>query len=168
MRLSDAVSFTATSAGTGDFVYGTARASFLTPAQAVTNGELADGDLVPYLAQDSLTSPTQREWGHATFTAATNTFARTTVLGSVSAGTNSTSACSFSTAPVVSLTALAEDLLCYTATVPTNNTSAGVPFQFTFDGSGNLYICYATNTWAKYTNVAPFSSQSEPVPIIFG
>src|SRR5271154_1358664 len=101
MALADAVSFTATSGTTTDFVFGTLRPSFLSLAQAVTNGELTDGQTVSYLAQDSLTSPTQREWGHGTFHAGTNTVSRTTVLGAVNAGVGSTTPVPFSVAPVV-------------------------------------------------------------------
>ncbi len=43
--------------------------------------------------------------------------------------------------------------------VPINQHSQGHPYQVAFDAQGNLYICYATNTWAKYTNVAPFGPQ---------
>ena len=87
MALADGVSFTAASAGTGTFVFASARNSFLTPAQAVSDGELIDGQTVSYLAQDSLSAPTQREWGHGTFSQSGNSVARTSVLG----GTNGTS-----------------------------------------------------------------------------
>ncbi len=40
--------------------------------------------------------------------------------------------------------------------VPNSPTSPGTPFQVAFDVLGNLYVCYALNSWAKYTNVAPF------------
>ena len=43
--------------------------------------------------------------------------------------------------------------------VPAFQGSPGTPFQVAFDGSGNLYICYAPNTWAKFSNVAPFGTQ---------
>jgi hypothetical protein len=111
MALADGISFTAASSGTGSFVFSAARSSFLTPAQAVTNGTLVNGQTVSYLAQDSLTSPTQREWGIGTFNSSTNTVARTIVLGTQNAGTAGTgSALNFSVAPIVSLTVLAEDL----------------------------------------------------------
>jgi len=105
--LVDGVSFTAASSGTGSFVFGSSRASFRTLAQAVTDGSLVDGQTVAYLAQDSLSNPTQREWGHGTYTNSTLTVARTTILGTHAGGT---SAVNFSVAPIVSLTALAEDL----------------------------------------------------------
>ena len=106
MALADGISFQAQSVGVGSFVFGTARASFLTLAQAVTAGELTDGQTVSYLAQDSLSVPTQREWGHGTFTAATNTIARTAVLGN---NLGTTAKINFVAAPIVSLTVLAED-----------------------------------------------------------
>ncbi len=36
-------------------------------------------------------------------------------------------------------------------TVPSTNTSAGVAGQAAYDSGGNLYVCVATNTWAKFT-----------------
>ncbi len=48
----------------------------------------------------------------------------------------------------------------YDTTLPASDTATGTPFTFTFDTSGNLYFCYSTNKWAKYTNVAPFSNVS--------
>ena len=33
---------------------------------------------------------------------------------------------------------------------PVSNTSVGTPGQAAFD-SGNLYVCVATNTWARFT-----------------
>lgn len=112
MALADGISFAAASGGTGSFVFAAARPSFLTLAQAVTLGELADGQTVSYLAQDSLTTPTQREWGHGTFSASGNLVARTTVLGTVNSNgvAGSASPLSFSVPPVVSLTVLAEDI----------------------------------------------------------
>src|SRR5215472_9002967 len=107
MALADGVSFQAASGGTGSFVFSLSRNSFLTPAQGVTLGELTDGATYSYLAQDSLSSPTQREWGRAVFTAATSTFARTSVLGTVNNGVSgSGSKLNFSQPPIVSLTAL--------------------------------------------------------------
>lgn len=35
-------------------------------------------------------------------------------------------------------------------TAPVTNTSAGVAGQAAYDTGGNLYICVATNTWAKF------------------
>jgi hypothetical protein len=106
--LVDGVSFIAASSGTVTFVFGSSRASFLTLAQANTNGVLADGQTVSYLAQDSLSAPTQREWGHGTYSLAGNSVARTTPLGGT-AGV--ATLVSFTVPPVVSLTALAEDIL---------------------------------------------------------
>jgi hypothetical protein len=39
---------------------------------------------------------------------------------------------------------------------PSSQNAPGTPYQLAFDSQGNLYICYSTNTWAKYTNAAPF------------
>lgn len=50
-------------------------------------------------------------------------------------------------------------LFTLAASVPVNQHSPGTPYQVAFDAQGNLYICYATNTWAKYTNTAPFGPQ---------
>jgi hypothetical protein len=107
MALADGVSFVAASSGTGTFVYSSSRASFLTLAQAVTDGELTNGQTVSYLAVDSVSAPTQREWGYGTFSSSgSGSIARTTVLGgSAGPGTK----VNFSVAPVVSLTALAKD-----------------------------------------------------------
>lgn len=35
-------------------------------------------------------------------------------------------------------------------TAPAHHNSTGVAGQAAYDGSGNLYICYATNSWAKF------------------
>lgn len=51
-------------------------------------------------------------------------------------------------------------LFTLVATPPANQSSIGTPYQLAFDGTGNLYICYANNTWAKYLNAAPFGIQS--------
>jgi hypothetical protein len=103
--LADGVSFQAQSAGTGDFVFGTSRSSFLTLAQAVSAGELVNGQVVSYVAQDSLSAPILREWGHGTFNSTGNgSIARTTVLSGNNSPVN------FTTPPIVSLTALASDI----------------------------------------------------------
>ena len=36
-------------------------------------------------------------------------------------------------------------------TAPVANNSAGTPGQIAYDTSGNLYVCVATDTWAKFT-----------------
>ena len=55
----------------------------------------------------------------------------------------------------------------YTTTIPAAAGDPGRPFQFTFDGVGNLYVCYATNTWGKYLNVfgppAPAQQDAQPL-----
>lgn len=45
------------------------------------------------------------------------------------------------------------DIFTLAGGVPVNQSSAGHPYQVAFDAQGNLYICYSTNTWAKYTDV---------------
>lgn len=110
--LIDGVSFIAASTGTGDYVFSVARPSFWTPAQAVTAGTLTDGQRVNYLAQDDPYAPTQREWGLGTYVNSTLTVQRTSVKGGISGGISSgTSKVNFTKAPVVSLTALAENLV---------------------------------------------------------
>jgi hypothetical protein len=105
--VADAVSFTAASAGTGTFVFGSARPSFRTLAQAQTAGHLIDGQIVSYVAQDSLVSPTQREWGKGVYSNSGNSVSRLIISGTVNAGVAGTgSPISFSVPPVVSLTAL--------------------------------------------------------------
>jgi len=148
MALADGVSFQAASSGTGTFVFGSARNSFLTLAQAQSAGELTDGQTVSYLAQDSLTAPTQREWGHGTYSQAGNSVARTTVLGN-SLGT--TAKVNFSTAPYVSLTVLAEDI---TATSPGgSNTDIQYNSSGSFAGSANL-------TWNNSTQLLSITAGS--------
>jgi hypothetical protein len=39
---------------------------------------------------------------------------------------------------------------------PPGATSSGTPYEVFFDGAGNLFVCYAPNQWAMYTNTAPF------------
>jgi hypothetical protein len=43
------------------------------------------------------------------------------------------------------------DLFTLAGSVPAHSNSPGTPYQIAWDGSGNLYICYQTNTWARYT-----------------
>lgn len=138
--------FTPVSAGTADFVVSAAVTGYHTPAQA----NAVDGATYSYAAQSS--DLTQWEDGQGVYTAGSTTLARTTILDSSTGGK-----VSFSAAPQVMLTALAQDLFQET-TAPISNMSTGVPLQFAFDASGNLYMCWASNTWAKYTNVAPFGS----------
>lgn len=114
VTLANAVSFYAVSGGTGNFVFGAARSSFLTLQQAITQGEIADGATVAYLAQDQLPSPQQREWGHGTVNAGTNSISRTTVLGWVDANGKAGSGTPLdftgTSPPLVSLTVLAGDV----------------------------------------------------------
>ena len=139
--------FTPVSAGTGDFTVSAAVPGYHTPAQA----NAVDGATYSYAAQSS--DLTQWEDGQGVYTAGSTTLARTTILDSSTGGK-----VSFTAAPQVMLTALAQDLFQEISTAPLTNTSAGTPLQFAFDASGNLYMCWATNTWAQYTNVAPFNN----------
>ena len=140
MSLADGISFQAASAGTGTFVFGSARASFLTLAQGVSTGELTDGQTVSYLAQDSLSSPTQREWGHGTFSAGGNSIARTTVLVTVNGNSVATGTpFNFPAAPFVSLTVLAED-------ISAGGSPGGSNTQLQYNNSGT-FGGIATATW---------------------
>jgi hypothetical protein len=108
MPLADGVSFVAASSGTGTFVFGSSRSSYLTLAQGVSDGELVNGQVVSYVAVDNPYSPTQREWGHGVFSSSgSGSITRAVILG----GTAGPSvAVNFSVAPSVFLTVLAEDL----------------------------------------------------------
>lgn len=44
----------------------------------------------------------------------------------------------------------------HVGTVPVTSTDPGTPFSYALDNAGNLYVCYAPNTWAKFFNMAPF------------
>lgn len=133
MPLADGISFSSASGGTGTFVYVASRSSFRTLAQAVTDGDLTDGQIVSYLAQDSLTNPTQREWGHGTFSASGNSVARTTVFGGTSGAGHLVN---FIAPPIVSLTVLAEDL---GRASPLNVTSSGTT-SVTGGNAGDVLI----------------------------
>jgi hypothetical protein len=39
---------------------------------------------------------------------------------------------------------------------PLTDTDPGTPYRVAFDGIGNMFVCYAANKWAKFSNVAPF------------
>jgi len=125
LSIVDATGFIATSGGTGTFVVASGRPDVMTLAQAQSNGFLADGQQVSYFAQDSLTSPTQREWGHGTYSLAGNSIARTTVIGTVNKGTAGTgSALNFSAPPYVYLGAFASDIV-FGQVTGTNTTVLG-------------------------------------------
>lgn len=163
MSLADGISFQAASAGAGTFVFGSARASFLTLAQGVSTGELTDGQTVSYLAQDSLSSPIQREWGHGTFSAGGNSIARTTVLVTVNGNTPATgSALNFATAPYVSLTVLAEDI----------SSNSGARTQRSITTSGELPIVSSDsilniNAVSDLSPVVPLASGRAGAPLTF-
>lgn len=142
MALADGISFIAASGGTGTFVFGSARASFLTLAQALALGEISNGQTVSYLAQDSLSSPLQREWGHGTYSSTgSGSVARTTVLGTVNNGVSGSTALNFTVPPIVSLTALAEDILVSggalgTPSSGTLTNATGLPVSTGISGLG--------------------------------
>lgn len=119
LRFIDGVSFTAASTGTGSFVYGASRASYRTMAQSQTDGDLSDGDIVPYFAVDSLTGPTQREWGYGTYSAGGNSLTRSVINGTSGKGVT----VNFSTAPIVTLGILGEILASLSVPVETSNPS---------------------------------------------
>lgn len=139
MALGDGISFLTASAGTGTFVFASARASFLTPTQAVTLGELTDGQLVSYLAVDSLTNPIQRAWGHGTFHSAgggsVTRDAAEKWVNNTTAGTGSP--LPFSAPPFVSLTVLAPDIIQGVVN-DTNVTGALSPGTLTLGWTGTL------------------------------
>lgn len=104
-------SFVARSGGNGSFVFGSARLSWLTPAQAVAQGQLSDGQTVAYVAQDTVIIPTQRAWGHGVFSAASNTIARDVSEKWSSKGATGTGPLDFQSPPIVLLTVLASDIV---------------------------------------------------------
>lgn len=103
----NAVSFIASSGGTGTFVFGTARPSYMSLAQANSAGFLPDGTIVSYFAVDNIVAPTMREWGQGTYSLSGNSLVRTTVVRTMSGTTVGTSALNFGTAPYVFITVLA-------------------------------------------------------------
>jgi hypothetical protein len=123
----DAVSFVATSSGTVDFVFATGRPSWVTPAQAVSLGNLVDGQIVPYFAQDDPYAPTQREWGLGTYVNASLTVQRTTVQGGVSAGvaTGAGTKVSFGRAPIVSFGPISTNVVTGTMVPGTSSVVIG-------------------------------------------
>lgn len=140
MSLADGVSFTAASSGTGNFVFGAARDSFRTPAQANADASLVDGGTYSYFAQNFISSPTQREWGRAVYTASTQTFARSP-LGGINNGTDTgTARVNFSSPPIVSLTLLSEDV----RQILTANTSFYVATTGSDSHPGTLAQPWAT------------------------
>jgi len=106
MALANVVKFTPASSGTGDFVYSSTAVGFRTPV-----GNLTDGSTYSYRAESADLS----EWeiGTGTWTSASSTLARTTVVAS-----STGSKVSFTAAPSVGIVALAADIL-----QPGNNLS---------------------------------------------
>lgn len=149
----DAIAFNAASTGTGSFVFGSALSSYLTDTQGVTAGYLANGGTYRYFAVDSLSSPTQREWGTAVYTSSTHTFTRTPI-GGVTGGSFQTSAVNFSVAPIVFIApGLAEDMPPFAL----NGYPSG-PFTSGIGGPSSLSLYEGA---AKQGNVSlpPFDAQ---------
>jgi hypothetical protein len=46
--------------------------------------------------------------------------------------------------------------IAWTLPAPANSTSAGLPGQISYDSSGNFYLAYALNMWAKFIPIIPF------------
>jgi hypothetical protein len=42
-----------------------------------------------------------------------------------------------------------------TSTVPPHTSSPGFAYEIVWDASGNMYIAFASGTWAKYINAFP-------------
>lgn len=95
------VKFNSSTSGAGSFTVGTAPTGFRTPATA----GVADATVVTYTAQSA--DFTQWEVGRGAYTASGTTIARTTVYDN-SSGT--TSAITFSNAPLVWLDFVAQDI----------------------------------------------------------
>lgn len=132
MSLANGTAFIAASSGTVDFVFASQIPSLYSPAQAFAAGELTDGGSYSYFAVDSVVNPTQREWGIATYTHATQTFARTTVLGGISNGVSSGAGTkvNFAFAPTVALTLLG------------STVNTGILFDNAGVISGNLNLTF--------------------------
>jgi hypothetical protein len=165
-QLADAISYTAASAGAGPlFAFGLSRPSFLTLAQGVSTGELYNGCTVRYLAQDTLGSPTQREFGYGTFCSDGSGYVlRTQVLGG-SAGPGVK--VNFSVAPIVSLTVLAEDLQDSILLIATQNINLWIsPGGSDIVGDGTIGRPYASILHAANV-AAQFDYQHKYFPNIW-
>lgn len=179
----DAVGFTAKSAGTGPFVFGSARASFRTLAQAQAAGDLTDGQVVSYLAQDSATAPTQRAWSNqGVYQASTNSIIRSASEHWVNNnGTTGTGLLAFAVVPIVSLTLLAEDIAALpsrtiyvspTGSDSNNGLSSSAPWKTiskvnssSFD-PGDVILFQGGQTFSG--SILSPSSGTASLPIVFG
>src|SRR5579863_576239 len=169
MPLADGVSFLAASAGTGTFVFSTSRNSFLTLAQAEADGEITDGQVVSYLAFDSASSPTQREWGHGIYSSSGGSITRATILGGT-AGPGT--AVNFAVPPTVSLTLLAEDLppvllgflsgliLSQVGNNLSRAQGLSIGFGMAADSTGAVYITGSINNKSVEPHGRPAAMQS--------
>lgn len=125
------VRFNPVSAGTADFVYSGVVQGYTNPTG------LTDGHTYRYRAESGDLS--QWEWGSGTWTAATSTLARTTVLLSSSG----TSKISFTTAPQVSIVIFPADVLLFDDVM---SLTAAQQAQARANISANENQAYAENT----------------------
>lgn len=121
----DCVKFRATLGGTVDFIVSAAITGYQTPAQAAAT----NAALYSYRAESDDLS--QWEYGIATYTSATTTMARTTVLGNSS---NTTSKIDFTLAPSVAIVELTQDINnganLSAGTIPIGRLNGGTVNQF--------------------------------------
>lgn len=125
------VRFNPVSAGTADFVYSGAVTGYTNPTG------LADGASYRYRAESGDLS--QWEWGSGTWTAASSTLARTTVLLS----SNANSKVGFSSQPQVSIVIFPADILQFDAAM---SLTAAQQAQGRANISANENQAYAENT----------------------
>lgn len=57
---------------------------------------------------------------------------------------------------VAARTGNGNQLLTWNTIGPGSHSATGTPGQIAYDSSGNLYICYATNSWVKITGTTSF------------
>jgi hypothetical protein len=57
---------------------------------------------------------------------------------------------------VAARTGNGNQLHTWTTPAPGGHGSTGTPGQIAYDSSGNLYVCYAANSWAKFTGSTSF------------
>jgi hypothetical protein len=50
---------------------------------------------------------------------------------------------------VAARTGNGQQLLTWSIPAPATHSSTGTPGQIAYDASGNLYFCYAANSWAR-------------------
>src|SRR5215469_15440999 len=157
----DAVSFVATAIGTVDFQFAAARPSWVTPSQSVTLGDLVDGQLVPYFAQDDQYSPVQREWGIGTYVNATQTIQRTTPQGGVDLGNTlvlAGSKVSFQKAPIVSIGPITANVVTGTCVPGTSQTVIGGT------GAGSTLTLQSTSG-TRTTDIIVFQTGSQTTAV---